>query len=115
MRSLRHLSMASNTGRDIIDPSSKINRSIPFIFYPTWLFDAILQLLPSLHGTGTLNIEWMVRPNFNNSSRYCSFDFVAMCNCPISNLIEQECFSSSSWGIDKVHSGTSWDETVLCN
>ena len=50
-----------------------------------------------------------------NSSPCCSFDLVATCNFPVSNLIEEECFSSSSWGINKVHSSTSWDEIVFCN
>ena len=61
-----HLSMPSNTGRGVIGASSKINKSISFIFYPTLLFGAILQLLPSLYGTGILKVEWMVRPNINN-------------------------------------------------
>ena len=66
VRFLKHLLMVSSTGRDIIEVSSKINSSIPLISCLTLLFGAILQLLPSLHGTGNLKVEWMVRPNFNN-------------------------------------------------
>ena len=68
VRSLMHLSMVYIARWDITEASSKINMWIPFISYPTLLFRPILQLLPSLHGTGTLNMEWMVQPSFNNTT-----------------------------------------------